>query len=74
VRYCAGAVGITTKLPKDLSLMLNKIHETARSQFMLAFGQELNISTEYMKLQCDVKCIRKECTRNTMKSKLGAKG
>jgi hypothetical protein len=44
--------------------MLNKTYETARSQFMLAFGQELHISTEYMKLQCDVKYIRQECTRN----------
>jgi hypothetical protein len=74
VRFCAGAVRITPELSEHQYLMRNRMHETARSHFVLAFGQEEDIPIKCMKLQCDMKYIRQECTRNTMKSKLGAKG
>jgi hypothetical protein len=71
VRYCAGAVLITTELSKRRSLVLKRIHEAAQSH--LAFGQELDISAKYKKLQCDMKYIHQAYARNTMKSKLDTK-
>jgi hypothetical protein len=46
VRYCAGLVKMTTELSNCLFLMLNETSGTARRHFVLAFGQELNISIE----------------------------